>query len=863
MTSPAPAAPPAAPTAAPDWLYLAEHGLDRAALELHFPLGADWHTLQSCVHPNCDRPVECSPWLCHRCSAAWRAAGSPGDIASWCASTPAPPARRVYGETRCSVGCPRPAEASGLCKSCAGARAASGLTVTEYLATGPQPRPGLGECAVRVCSRWANTRGTRLCTPHQRQWSVAGRPDLTRWARTAPAVYTTMGIVPLAELNEVVRAQVLLGYEGQLRQGGRISPSQVKSGIRWLADHSVTDLLAADLPAKGQSTTCLRLWRRSVQLRHADRESEHRRAVIRLDVLNPRFSGGTVDLSDVHAPWLLHVAQQHVLQLAASGVSAQRLRLVGYAARWFAMFLRTLPGEGRQPAAVGRAGITSYLRWLAQRARDSADYQRTDAGDPRRTVIGERLLPSTAGGGPLLVTPQRHWGLVHTLRAVLDQERAWLAANDAAGVHLLASDVPPYPDRDDTDSEMEGRSQDALPEAVYLQLMGEENLALLPDGTARDFTELSLRIGRRPWEVRHLEFDCVVYDMDIEAADGSVQRRRYPFLVYWMQKVRRRHKLPLHPTDVEVITRRQDYLRRTYPQWFGPDGKPHSDRMLLFPTPRLSRSNRLGERPYDSSSPGYWLEVWMEAVDRLVYEHDHDFDRTRVFPYAFRHTYAQLRADAGVPMEILQVLMAHQDPSTTQVYYRVSHPRRVDAVRAIAAKYQFDITGGRLRVRSGGDDLADRIRAGVGSVPVPGGACHEMNNVRADGRGCPVYYRCFSCKFFATDFTQLPELRQVRDAKAEQLLRLEAAYGSVLVPGPLSRANVELLRQELVQLDELIAKCETDLGSLTDDDKATVESWLQSRDRFQTVIPVAAVLAGRQHLDQPTVDPILLTEEAR
>ncbi|MEV6984095.1 hypothetical protein AB0M95_22945 [Sphaerisporangium sp. NPDC051017] len=194
---------------------------------------------------------------------------------------------------------------------------------------------------------------------------------------------------------------------------------------------------------------------------------------------------------------------------------------------------------------------------MAQRARDSADYQGLDAGDPRRAVIGERLLPSTAGGGPLLVTPQRHWGLVHTLRAVLDQERAWLAANEAAGVHLLASDVPRYPDRDDTDSEMEGRSQDALPEAVFLQLMGEENLALLPDGTARDFTELSLRIGRRPWEVRHLEFDCVVWhDIDIEAADGSVQRRRYPFLVYWMQKVRRRHKLPLHPTDVEVITRR-------------------------------------------------------------------------------------------------------------------------------------------------------------------------------------------------------------------------------------------------------------------------------------------------------------------
>ena len=133
-------------------------------------------------------------------------------------------------------------------------------------------------------------------------------------------------------------------------------------------------------------------------------------------------------------------------------------------------------------------------------------------------------------------------------------------------------------------------------------------------------------------------------------------------------------------------------------------------------------------------------------------EHGKPFDPARVFPYAFRHTYAQLRADAGLPLDFLQVLMAHQDPSTI----RPSHPRRVEAVRAIAAKYQFDLTGGRIRARTPDDDHADRIRAGVGSVPVPAGRCHEMNNVRADGHGCPGYNRCFSCTFYTTDFTTCP-----------------------------------------------------------------------------------------------------------
>jgi hypothetical protein len=60
---------------------------------------------------------------------------------------------------------------------------------------------------------------------------------------------------------------------------------------------------------------------------------------------------------------------------------------------------------------------------------------------------------------------------------------------------------------------------------------------------------------------------------------------------------------------------------------------------------------------------------------------------------------------------------------------------------------------------------------------------------------------------------------------------LEAAYGSVLIPIALARANMELLRQEIIHVDELIAKCETDLGSLTDSDRATAEAWMHGHLR--------------------------------
>lgn len=69
-----------------------------------------------------------------------------------------------------------------------------------------------------------------------------------------------------------------------------------------------------------------------------------------------------------------------------------------------------------------------------------------------------------------------------------------------------------------------------------------------------------------------------------------------------MQKVRRRHRLPLHPTDVDVVVRQQNHLRQEFPQWFDADGQPLSELMLLFPTPRLTRTNKRGEQPYDGSS---------------------------------------------------------------------------------------------------------------------------------------------------------------------------------------------------------------------------------------------------------------------
>jgi hypothetical protein len=84
-------------------------------------------------------------------------------------------------------------------------------------------------------------------------------------------------------------------------------------------------------------------------------------------------------------------------------------------------------------------------------------------------------------------------------------------------------------------------------------------------------------------------------------------------------------------------------------------------------------------------------------------------------------------------------------------------------------------------------------------------------------------------------------------------------YGTVLRAGPLTDASLRLLSEEITQLDALIGKCETDLASLTDSEQRQVRRWLTARDRYATVIPVEALTARQQRLDQPVFDPVILT----
>ncbi len=59
----------------------------------------------------------------------------------------------------------------------------------------------------------------------------------------------------------------------------------------------------------------------------------------------------------------------------------------------------------------------------------------------------------------------------------------------------------------------------------------------------------------------------------------------------------------------------------------------------------------------------------------------------RVYPHLFRHTIAQYLADRGMPENLLQKILGHESPRTTQIYYQ---PNRMNVKRAFEEAMRQD-----------------------------------------------------------------------------------------------------------------------------------------------------------------------------
>jgi hypothetical protein len=210
---------------------------------------------------------------------------------------------------------------------------------------------------------------------------------------------------------------------------------------------------------------------------------------------------------------------------------------------------------------------------------------------------------------------------------------------------------------------------------------------------------------------------------------------------------------------------------------------------------------------------------WVTGLGTLRTRDGTEFDKARAVPYAYRHTYAQRHADAGVPIDVLAELLDHRNLNVTRCYYRVGEDRRREAVDKVTA-LSFDRHGNRIWRDAAALLESARARYTVGEVAVPYGRCTEPSNVQAGGGACPIRFRCAGCDHFRTDVSYLPDLTAYLDDLLRTRERLAAAINGV---DEWARADATPAEEEITRIRRLIGRINGDITQLTGAERAQVD----------------------------------------
>ena len=258
-----------------------------------------------------------------------------------------------------------------------------------------------------------------------------------------------------------------------------------------------------------------------------------------------------------------------------------------------------------------------------------------------------------------------------------------------------------------------------------------------------------------------------------------------------------------------MITAQQARVRQRFPDT--PAGE-----LKLLPSPRR---NPDGRRAISIAMLGDRHREWADKLGPLRSRDGAEFDASRIVPYAYRHTYAQRHADAGVGIDVLAELLDHRNLNVTRGYYRVGEDRRRAAVDTVTAM-SFDRHGNRIWREAASLLNSEHARYAIGAVAVPYGRCTEPSNVQAGGGACPVRFRCAGCDHFRTDVSYLPDLTGYLDDLLRTRERLAAAIDGV---DEWARADATPSQQEITRIRALITRINGDLDQASDTERAAID----------------------------------------
>ena len=713
--------------------------------------------------------------LCWRCWARLSRAGMSAEQIGSAVALPAlaarPPGCLVPGCQRMSPG-GRARQRSGLCRAHSRRwRRTPGTPIEQFL-TDPNlaPLPALGPCEVAACARRAESE-TGYCPTHYVRWctAVAADPGIDRWhwRRTQPAV-TEAGRVSLRGLAPLVVVEVLFGLQQRTRGGAKCTDTSLRGvgdALRREQVASIEDCAAERVSAGKPARSLLRALVHQVRRALADPESEQVKDVWDLGVFG---HPGRASFTGISQPWLRQAAKRWAAQELPrhrGGGAANVQQKINALAR-LSESLRARPDGGLIAAALGRSDIDNFLNRLAyleSTGKISRYHRNVICRGVRAALAGIRALGLTRAGQP----------------------GAGLAGEVAIGL----GDIPAEPVRGEP-----GRD---LPPEIMAVLCA--NLDTLAPVEVRVATQLAIDTGRRPEDILGLPLDCLARD-----ADGAA------VLVYDNAKAHRLgRRLPISDATAAVITGQQQRVRERFPH-------TPADQLRLLPSPRR---NPDGRRPITISMLEDRHRSWVTGLGTLHTRDGGQFDQTKIIPYAYRHTYAQRHADAGVPIDVLAELLDHRNLNVTRRYYRIEEDRRRAAVDTVTA-HSFDRHGNRIWRDAAAALESEHARYAVGDIAVPYGSCTEPSNVQAGGGACPVRFRCAGCDHFRTDVSHLPELTGYLEDLLRTRERLAAAIDGV---DEWARADATPTGEEITRIRRLINRITGDIAELPEPERTQID----------------------------------------
>lgn len=762
-----------------DPAFLAEAGWDARQLVLFPPP----------EHPLLGRPVcraaGCSTTAPDRsriCASCRRRLAEQGVDADQLASLPDRALERSgRGPGACRVdGCAREwvSSRSGLCRNHFEQQRTLRSTSIEQFLAHPQtrPLPPCDPCTVVACTRQRRHPDGLYCEGHQQRLRNAKRHnagfDEDHWRLTEPAIGRG-GEVSLRGLPALVIAEVLFG----LQQRCRINAVKTDEAVlRALCDDlrrqrvaSLAEYVIAEgrgLEFKGLANCLTGHARRALATPDTEVVKDEWDLVV--------FGhSGTVSFTGITQAWLREAAKRWAAEdLPKRRIRPGRRTSAGLAVRHhvgclvrLSESLRMRPDRGEHPAMLARADMEAFLHRLAYLesvGQISGDARIRTCREVRAVLTGIRAMGLTRPGG--------------------------IAAGLGEDFSIGLGDIPAEPEPAEPNRD--------LPPEIMRQLCAHLDQLTSPE--MRTAVELAIDTGRRPEEICDLDFDCLARDED-----------GLPVLVYDNHKANRPgRRLPIGEHTAAVIIAEQQRVRARYPHT--PVGQ-----LKLLPT---DRRNPDGRRAITGFSLAFAHRAWVDRLPVLRTADGIEYDKTKIVLYAYRHSYAQRHADAGVPVQVLRELMSHRKLETTSGYYRVGESRRREAVDRVAAM-QFDRNGNRIWRQAQALLDSEHSRRAIGAVAVPFGVCAEPSNVKAGGGACPYRFRCAGCDHFRTDVSYLPDLQ----AYLDDLLRTRERLLATTDLDQWARTEAMPSEEEIRRIRRLIARIHSGLDELTAQDREHLE----------------------------------------